>query len=101
MITSAWFGTEYTEMDMPSKWISLWENAKPFPEFTMPEPNPFITDDFTILYDNTTDLPNNERKILENDLCELWFRQGDKVPLPTASYIFEFNTPFAIASVDK
>lgn len=99
--TEPWFGTVYTELDMPTKWISLWENAKPYPEFILPEPNPFIADDFTILYKDGTNIPKHPAKILENDLCELWFRQDDKFLLPTACYSFYFMTPHARSSIDK
>lgn len=100
-LTEPWFGTKYTEIDMPEKWISLWKNATPLPEFALPESNPFITDDFSILYQKTTILPEYPTKILDNDLCELWFRQDDKFLRPTACYEFYFMTPVVISSVDK
>lgn len=99
--TEPWFGTVYTEMDMPAKWISLWENVKPFTDFTLPEPNPFIPDDFTIFCNDGNIVPKYPIKILENDLCELWFRQDDKFLLPTACYNFHFMTPNAKSSIDK
>lgn len=99
--TEPWFGTVYTEMDMPTKWISLWKNAKPYSEFALPQPNPFIADDFTILYKDGNNVPKHPTKIMENDLCELWFRQDDKFLLPTACYNFYFMTPHARSSIDK
>lgn len=98
-----WFGTMYTEMDMPEKWIELWKQAKPSDEFALPEPNPFIADDFSILLENQVEieLPKYPTKILDNDLCELWFRQDDKFRLPTACYNFYFMTPHAKSSIDK
>lgn len=99
--TEPWFGTAYTEMDMPPELISLWEMAKPLTDFALPEPNPFIADDFTILYKDENILPKYPIKILENDLCELWFRQDDKFLLPTASFRFYFMTPNAKSSIDE
>lgn len=100
-LNEKWFGTEYTERDMPEKWITLWNNAKPFEEFTLPAPNPFIADDFTIFYDKTAPVPKHPTKILENDVCELWFRQDDKFLLPNAFCNFYLMTPLVLSSVDK
>lgn len=96
-----WYGAEYTELDMPTKWIDLWENVKPIPEFALPEPNPFIADDFTIFYEPRNTLPKYPTKILDNDLCELWFRQDDKFLLPTAYFKFHFISPQVNASTKK
>lgn len=96
-----WFGTMYTEMDMPAKWIELWERAEPSQEFALPEPNPFIADDFTILFTEGDVVPKHPLKILDNELCELWYRQDDKFLLPTACYNFYFMTPNAKSSIDK
>lgn len=100
-LTESWFGTMYTEMDVPAKWIELWEKAAPSSEFALPEPNPFIADDFTILYTDGDAVPKYPSKILDNELCELWYRQDDKFLLPTACYNFYFMTPYAKSSIDK
>lgn len=86
---------------MPEKWISLWKNATPLPEFALPEPNPFIADDFTILHQEGRTIPMHPTKILDNNLCELWFRQDEKFLLPTACYNFYFMTPNAIETIDE
>lgn len=97
-----WYGTKYTELDMPTKWFELWQNTKPFPEFQLPEPNPFVADDFTIGYETgTTTITKYPTKILDNVLCELWFRPDDTFLLPTANYKFHFISPQIIASTKK
>lgn len=93
-----WYETKYTEMDMPAKWIELWEKAEPFLEFALPEPNPFIPDDFTIFYEPGNTVPKYPTKILDNDSGELWFRQDDKFLLPNAYYKFYFISPQVNAS---
>lgn len=100
-LVEPWFGTEYSERAMPEKWIRMWSEVKPYAEFTLPEPNPFIAQDFRILWNNDKVLPKHPQKILENDLCELWYRQDNKFLLPTACYNFYFMAPMAIASVEK
>lgn len=100
-LTEPWFGTMYSEIDMPENWKNSWKNAKPYDEFSLPEPNPFIADDFTIFHKEGNVVPKYPQKILDNDLCELWFRQDDKFLLPTACYNFYFMTPQATASLKK
>lgn len=95
------FGTKYSELDMPVKWISLWKNATPLPEFTLPGPNSFIADDFTMLYEHGRIIAKYPTKIFDNEICELWFRQDDKFQLPRACYNFYFMTPLAISSIEK
>lgn len=96
-----WFGTEYTEANMPEKWISTWENVKPFTEFSLAALNPFVADDFTIIHDPTHPIQKYPTKILESDSCELWFRQDDKFLLPHARCYFSFTTPLVMASAKK
>lgn len=96
-----WFGTEYSEVDPPHKWSLAWENVQPYKEFSLPAPNPFIADDFTIFYDANHPVPTYPTKILENDVCELWFRQDDKFLLPEAHCNFYFTTPHAFSSTKK
>lgn len=99
--TEPWFETKYTEMDMPEKWIQLWENRKLMPEFALPEENQFIANDFNILYKEGDIVPKFPTKILDNDQCELWFKQDDKFLLPNACYNFYFMTPHAMNGIDK
>lgn len=96
-----WYGTRYTELDMPTKWIDLWKNVQPFAEFAMPEPNPFITDDFTIFSMAGGSSSKYPVKLLDNDSCELWFRQDDKFLLPFARYKFYLISPIVIESTEK
>lgn len=96
-----WYGTEYTALDMPLKWIDRWECVKPFPEFKIPDANPFIADNFTIFYEPGTASAKYPTKIFDNDLAELWFRQDDTFLLPTAYYKFQFLSPQAKASTKQ
>lgn len=90
-----WFGTEYTCIDYPTEWRELWKTAEPFSEFSMPQSNEFISTDFTIFYnkENESEMPEFPTKILDNDVCELWFKQDNKFLLPTAYYWFYLYSP--------
>lgn len=49
--TERWFGTEYTALEMPEEWKSLWETAQPMEEIKLQEKNQYISTNFTILAD--------------------------------------------------
>lgn len=83
---------EYSVRKMPGKWISLWNNPKMFSEINLPSPNPYIANDFTILYNGSQSVPEYPTKVYENDVSELWFRQDDKFLVPTARCHFHLKS---------
>ncbi|XP_017065848.1 nardilysin [Drosophila eugracilis] len=93
--TEEWFGTEYATIPMPEKWRKLWDESKSLPELFLPEPNKFVTDDFTLLWHSIgkPELPAAPKKLLKTDTCELWFRQDDKFELPEAHMSIYFISP--------
>lgn len=97
-----WFGTEYTFMKMPAEWKALWENAKIMPELYNPDPNPFITKDFAILWTNEarTEFAQPKR-IVNTDVCELWYRQDDKFLLPISYMYIYFISSLPVKSAKK
>ncbi|XP_016985486.1 nardilysin [Drosophila rhopaloa] len=101
--TEEWFGTEYATIPMPEKWRKLWEDSKPLPELSLPEPNKFVTDDFTLFWHSACkpELPAAPKKLLKTDTCELWFRQDDKFELPEAHMYFYFISPLQRQSPKK
>lgn len=100
-LVEPWFGTRYSERTIPRHWIKLWNDAQPFEEFTLPQPNPFIADDFQILYDGTQASRAFPVRLMLTDVAELWYRQDDKFLLPTACYYFYFMSPLPMSSLKK
>lgn len=98
-----WFGTEYTSIKMPEKWQDLWNNCKPMPELYLPKPNRFISQDFRLFWveNGKPEVPLAPKKILQTDVCELWFRQDDKFQLPDAYMYFYFVSPLLRQSAKK
>lgn len=96
-----WFGTEFSEREMPEKWIRSWNSTQLYPDLTLPESNSYIAEDFTIFYDKSTPAPKYPAKIFESDVCELWFRQDDKFLLPHANFNFYFISPLSVNSIEK
>ncbi|XP_050307401.1 nardilysin [Anthonomus grandis grandis] len=93
-----WFGTQYLAKDIPENWMQQWKNAPIIPELSIPPPNSFITTDFTILPD-VKDNPDYPKKIIEDDLIELWYRRDMKFKLPNAYYYFQLISPLAVKDV--
>lgn len=97
-----WFGTQYCSFDIPNDWSEKWKEPTIFDDFKLPESNVYIAKDLTILFDpETMTVPRYPEKILENEMCELWYRQDDKFLLPTACYYFYFMSPLPRDSIEK
>lgn len=98
-----WFGTQYCTFDIPNDWLEKLKSPRISDEFKLPESNVYIPKDLTVLYnpDNPMKIPKYPEKIMENEMCELWYRQDDKFLLPKAYYHFYFTSPMARGSVEK
>ncbi|KAL3267871.1 hypothetical protein HHI36_007012 [Cryptolaemus montrouzieri] len=92
-----WFGTLYTDKDIPLDWIERWKNAQPEPDMSLPPPNPFLTTDFTILPEEENN-PEYPEKVLETPLMEVWYKKDQKFKLPTAHYYLYLISPLAVES---
>ncbi|KAH8413928.1 hypothetical protein KR009_007834 [Drosophila setifemur] len=93
--TEPWFGTRYTTIPIPLKWLNMWYNPLNLKELTFPKANPFITTDFTLHWIKAGKPPHSQKPkaLLTNDLCELWFRQDDVFELPDGYINLYFITP--------
>lgn len=100
--TEPWFGTQYCTFDIPDAWTDAWKNPKILDDFKLPEPNIYIPKDLSIVYNpQTTAVTPHPEKIMENNVCELWFRQDDRFLLPVSYYYFYFLSPMASGSIEK
>ncbi|SPP85819.1 nardilysin [Drosophila guanche] len=93
--TEKWFGTQYTTIPIPLKWIAMWHDPPSFKELKFPQSNPFITTDFTLHWqkEGMLHIPRRPKVLKRNDLCELWFRQDDTFLLPDGYINIYFITP--------
>lgn len=97
-----WFGTQYCSFDIPADWSEKWKEPRISEDFKLPASNVYIPKDLTILYNpETMKVPKYPEKIMENEICELWYRQDDKFLLPTACYNFYFTSSHARGSIEK
>ncbi|XP_052845822.1 nardilysin [Drosophila gunungcola] len=96
-----WFGTQYKTISMPPKWQSMWENPPILNELHFPEPNPFVTTDFRLYWEEAgkPHISRSPKPLIKNDLCELWFRQDNIFHLPDGYINLYFITPLVRESV--
>ncbi|XP_023307917.2 nardilysin-like [Lucilia cuprina] len=85
-----WFGTEYTSKKIPQKWFNMWQSNGQISELHLPKANLFVAQDFRIFWleNGKQQLYDIPEKLIQTELCELWFRQDDKFLLPYAHMNF-------------
>lgn len=77
--------------------MKRWMEAPVLPQFQLPEPNIYLTTDFSLL-PHVDDHPNIPEKILETQQAEVWYRRDQKFSLPMGYYYFYFISPKSIES---
>lgn len=87
-------------VDIPKTWNEKWSNVPIYSEFSLPSPNPYLTNDFSLLPDFPY-LPKYPQKVFQTDLLELWYKQDNKFKFPIAYYNFYFITPTVTESALK
>ncbi|XP_017771798.1 PREDICTED: nardilysin-like isoform X2 [Nicrophorus vespilloides] len=92
-----WFKTQFAEKDIPNKWLETWTNVEPYPEFSLPSPNRFLTTNFSLLPKTGTN-PEYPVKVLDNSKVELWYKVDEKFDTPTAFYFYNLISPIAMES---
>nr|XP_012135647.1 PREDICTED: nardilysin-like [Megachile rotundata] len=92
-----WFKTKYTDTEIPQEWVDCWKTIKPLPEFHLPLPNVFLTDDFSLI-SIPSDVSKYPTKIHSDDILEVWYRPDPKFCLPECYMYFNIVTPLVLSS---
>lgn len=95
-----WFKTKYTDMEIPQEWIECWKTIEPFPEFHLPLPNVFLTDDFSLITIPPC-VPKYPTKIHSDEITEIWYRPDPKFGLPECYMYFYIISPMAVCSLKR
>ncbi|XP_066596131.1 nardilysin [Prorops nasuta] len=92
-----WFNTRYKIEDIPLESIKRWKTIEPLPDFHLPLPNIYLTNNFNLisLPDRVPDYP---KKILENETCEIWYRPDPKFRMPECYMYFYLISPLTSQS---
>ncbi|XP_003401691.1 nardilysin isoform X1 [Bombus terrestris] len=93
-----WFKTKYTNMEIPQEWIECWKTMEPLPEFHLPLPNMYITDDFSLI-SIPPGVPKYPTKIYSDEITEVWYRPDPKFGLPECYMYFCIISPMAVCSL--
>lgn len=99
--TEPWFKTEYCVCDIPNDWLESWFSIEPDQSFGLPEPNIFLTSDFTLLpFSDQQDDDDKKYPVkIQNDrLSEVWYRRDFKFKLPQAFLYFYLISPLPLNS---
>lgn len=101
--TEKWFGVEYATIDKPNDWVEVIKNPRQFPEFFMIEPNVYISKDFQIfsMKEENEKIPLYPEKLIDSNVCELWFRQDEKFQLPHVCINIYFTSPAALKNAKR
>lgn len=80
--------------------MNLWNNRRLNPELSMPPPNEFICQNFTIIAQHTdaSELPKYPKKIFENEFFECFYKLDETFKLPHACINVYLVSPKTISS---
>ena len=81
-----WMGADYAIREVPSNWNTLWASASPHSEIRLPEPNPFLPSQLTLVSDqdeHTTPILLSEHELG----CAYYARCGAFQNPETAIYL--------------
>lgn len=92
-----WFKTKYTHTDIPKEWTETWKTIPPLPEFHLPLPNIFLTNDFSLI-PVPSDVPKYPVKIHKDDISEIWYRPDPKFGLPECYMYFYIISPLTTSA---
>jgi nardilysin len=90
--------------DIPNDWLESWFSIEPDKSFSLPEPNIFLTSDFSLLPYH--DQEDGERKkypvkVQDDELSEVWYHRDCKFKLPQAFLYFYLISPLPLTSPQK
>lgn len=93
------FGTMYLAESITDEQENIWSAIKPHSFFKLPNENPFLTTQFSIL-PQTSDIKYPE-KIFENEYFELWHKQDSHFKLPKSFVMLNFITQLPSESLEN
>ncbi|XP_018310444.1 nardilysin-like [Mycetomoellerius zeteki] len=70
-----WFKINYKDIEIPKEWIERWKSIEPLPDFHLPLPNTFITNDFSLISmpAEAAEVPKYPVILHKNDMSEIWY----------------------------
>ncbi|MEX1013149.1 MAG: insulinase family protein [Waddliaceae bacterium] len=97
-----WLNIPYEVRKIPSNDRMLWEGAKPHASIDLPDENPFIPSDLSLIYSKEEISPHiipTPSLITKTDTLNLYFAPDTIYGTPKVSYHFQIQTPL-VSSAD-
>ena len=92
-----WFGTKYSQSDVPSEWLV--KNDQFRSEFHLPEPNLFIAEDTSLCKVDEASVGKYPVKIMSDDKGELYYKADITFKQPRAYINYLLRSPLQLQSV--
>ncbi|XP_034657100.1 nardilysin-like [Drosophila subobscura] len=88
---------------MPDTWQKMWDESKPIEGLWLPEPNPYVAEDFRIFWleQGQPKLSPGPQRLMNTNVCELWHRLDDTFVQPEAIFSLYFVSPHVRQSAKK
>lgn len=103
-----WYGTEYSDDPIPSEFRAHWASAQEFTDLTLPQPNPFVPENLSMLPPEGKEHPPVPRPlsidfelpgVQAGRIVTAFFRKDEVFQLPKAVCAFQMYCPFAAESI--
>lgn len=87
------YGTLYHVQPLPQPWLQAWSNGVPIPGLHLPEVNPFVPDDLSLLSGAAAGGPKEGLPVvlLESGGVRLWQRTDLRFENPKATIVLDFQ----------
>lgn len=87
-------------LEISSSSIGKWKNAPDHPELQLPPPNPYVSQEFSIIPECASH-PEYPQKIVNTTLLEMWYRKDQKFKLPLSYFRLNLISTMIQKSAEK
>ena len=77
--------------------MDMWQHVKCGENFSLPKPNQFLTNDFSLLPEESNEI-KYPVQIYAEEAVELWYRKDQKFNLPNAFFYYYIINPELLES---
>lgn len=96
-----WYGTEYSEEDLPGDLVDKILSAGANPELYLPKKNDFIPEDFTVVGQKAEKPLRHPWLIEESASTQVWFKQDDQFLVPKGEISLRLHVPKIAATIES
>jgi insulysin len=86
-----WYGTEHQVTPLSTRLLELLNNLELHPDLSLPAPNNFIAEDFTLMESPI----KGPKVIVEDETMRMWYKKDDTYLVPRAHVFLDLRSPIA------